>query len=124
MCRKQLITYRKEYTHLFNNDGRVFPHSIHDIESGVLSGNTGRFRSYSEGIYQRLWVMFANFGQQVVDVASDVPAWSLDARNDLSTGLMGNSKSSYITLTCGITSNHVSTSTTEKPLAIAWLTSS
>jgi hypothetical protein len=62
--------------------------------------------------------MLANFRQEIIDVSTDVGMRRLDSRNDLHdmSTFQDQRRKPH---TCGITSNHVSISTEENPLAIA-----
>jgi hypothetical protein len=68
---------------LFDNNGAVFSHSVHDGQSCILSRYARGLRSYGQRVYESLGVMLSNFGKKVVDVSPDVSAWSLDTGNDL-----------------------------------------
>ena len=70
-------------------------------------------------------MVFADVSQKVVDIANDVGVRCLNAGDDLRKYRWKPSSRAYVlTDTWGMTSSHVSTSTVENPLPMAWLTSS
>lgn len=96
----------------------MLAHTVHNSYGSVLSSDTRGLGCDSHGIYECLWMIFPDVSKKIADVATDVDGWCLDSSNDLNL-VKSRPYQRIAALTCGITSNHVSTSTLENPFAMA-----